>query len=74
MSKHQRDHHHGGERHQAAAQRRGLHKDWRVWVGVILMLAAMGAYVFTMDESIQPPAEPGGAPVNAPADAEPAAP
>lgn len=73
MAKPQHDHHHGGEHHQAP-QSRGLHKDWRLWVGVFLMLMAMGVYVLTMDESIQPPAEPGGAPVNAPADIEPAAP
>lgn len=30
------------------------HKDWRVWVGVVLMLAAMVAYVLTNNESVQP--------------------
>ncbi|MFZ5449069.1 MAG: hypothetical protein ACOZFS_10590 [Thermodesulfobacteriota bacterium] len=39
----------------------GLHKDWRTWVVVGLMLAAIGTYVLTLDDSIQP----GG--VNAPA-------
>jgi hypothetical protein len=33
---------------------RGLHKDWRTWVVIGLMLAAIGAYVFTLDDSIQP--------------------
>jgi hypothetical protein len=51
-----------------------LHKDWRVWVGVVLMLAAMCAYVFTMDESIQPAGQPSGEPVNVPSDTMPAAP
>lgn len=32
----------------------GLHKDWRTWVVIGLMLAAMGIYVLTLDESIQP--------------------
>jgi len=31
-----------------------LHKDWRVWVGVGLMLLAMLIYVVTLDESILP--------------------
>jgi hypothetical protein len=34
--------------------RPGLHKDWRVWVAVALMLAAMGMYVLSLDESVQP--------------------
>jgi hypothetical protein len=29
-----------------------LHKDWRVWVAVILMLAAMIIYVLTLDDSL----------------------
>lgn len=31
-----------------------LHKDWRVWVGVGLMLLAMLVYVVTLDDSILP--------------------
>jgi hypothetical protein len=31
-----------------------LHKDWRVWVGVGLMLAAMATYVLTLDDSVLP--------------------
>ena len=31
-----------------------LHKDWRAWLVVVLMLAAMVVYVMTMDESLQP--------------------
>lgn len=33
---------------------RGLHKDWRTWAVIGLMLAAIGTYVFTLDEAIQP--------------------
>ncbi len=29
-----------------------LHKDWRVWVAVILMLAAMVIYVLSLDDSL----------------------
>ena len=38
---------------------RGLHKDWRTWAVIGLMLAAIGTYVLTLDDSIQasgPPA------------------
>jgi len=34
--------------------RPGLHKDWRLWLAIGLMLAAMGAYVLTLDDSVQP--------------------
>ena len=34
--------------------RRTLHKDWRTWAVISLMLAAMGIYVLTLDESVQP--------------------
>lgn len=30
------------------------HKDWRVWTGAILMLAAMAVYVLSDDFSIVP--------------------
>ena len=32
--------------------KRGLHKDWRVWAIVGLMLAAMFAYVLSDDEAM----------------------
>ncbi len=32
----------------------GLHKDWRTWLVIGLMLAAIGTYVLTLDDSIQP--------------------
>jgi hypothetical protein len=31
----------------------GLHKDWRTWLVIGLMLAAIGTYVLTLDDSIQ---------------------
>ncbi len=34
--------------------RKRAHKDWRLWVVVVLMLVAMVIYVTTMDESIRP--------------------
>lgn len=33
--------------------KRRLHRDWRVWVIIGLMLAAMFAYVVSDDESLQ---------------------
>jgi len=33
---------------------RKLHKDWRVWAGVILMLACMAIYLLTMDNALVP--------------------
>ena len=40
--------------------RPGLHKDWRIWLAVGLMLAAMGMYVLSLDESVQPGSGAGG--------------
>jgi len=34
--------------------RRKLHKDWRVWLAVALMLAAMAMHVLSLDESVVP--------------------
>jgi hypothetical protein len=34
--------------------KRRLHKDWRTWLVIVLMLAAIGIYVLTLDDSIQP--------------------
>jgi hypothetical protein len=32
--------------------RRGLHRDWRTWVVVAVMLVAIGTYVATLDDSM----------------------
>jgi len=51
---------------------RKLHKDWRTWLAVGLMLVAMLIYVLSLDESIAPPVPPAGnAPPPAPAPAQP---
>lgn len=69
MNKHIHEHNHG---HQHEHHRPGWkpHRDWRVWV-VALMLLAMVIYVLTMDESLWPggsePAVPAApAPAGAP--------
>ena len=50
---------------------KGLHKDWRVWLAVGLMLAAMATYVLTLDDSVQPGR---GASGRTPAASQPAGP
>jgi hypothetical protein len=56
-AEHQEHHHekhpHGHEHHPAPFWKR-LHRDWRCWVALVLMLAAMSAYVLSDDESILP--------------------
>ncbi len=69
---------HGNQRQYEAekAKKRALHKDWRAWVVVLLMLAGIGAYVASFDEAFSPIREPGTKPgpgAAMPADA-PAAP
>jgi hypothetical protein len=43
-----------------------LHRDWRIWVGVIVMLAAMAVYLMTGDLRWRTPVKP-SQPVSAPA-------
>jgi len=31
-----------------------VHRDWRFWTALILMIVAMAAYVLTLDESMRP--------------------
>lgn len=52
MSHHEHEHH-GHHNHQTHPKR-SPHKDWRIWLAVGLMLAGMGVYVITMDESVLP--------------------
>ncbi len=50
--------HHGGHGqghgHSAGHKRGGIHRDWRFWTAVVLMLAAMAVYVLSFDESLEP--------------------
>jgi hypothetical protein len=36
-----------------SSRKNGLHKDWRTWVVVLLMLGAMAIYVLSFDERFQ---------------------
>lgn len=50
---HHHDHNHHGHEHRTRSSK-ALHKDWRAWLVVGLMLAAMLAYVLSDDERLQP--------------------
>jgi len=57
MITHSHTHGHGRDkaRHsQKTEPLMGWHKDWRTWAVVGLMLVAIGTYVLTLDDSIQP--------------------
>ena len=45
------------ERHHEHARRPGLHKDWRTWVALGVMLCAIGIYVLTLDDAVEVSAE-----------------
>lgn len=51
-------------RHEHPHGRHGrkLHKDWRLWVAVVLMLLCMLIYILTLDESVGPNTQPLGNP------------
>jgi hypothetical protein len=67
MNQHQHPHDHSHAHHQEKPGRQ-FHKDWRVWVGVIVMLVALASYILTFDERFRP------APAPAPETAAPSAP
>jgi hypothetical protein len=50
---HPHHHDHSGHHHEDKP-RRQFHKDWRVWVAVVVILAAMATYVLTNGEVLRP--------------------
>ena len=48
---HKHDHKHNEAQHP---RRKPLHHDWRAWVVVVLMLAAIAIYVLSGNESLIP--------------------
>jgi hypothetical protein len=46
--------HHSDHHHEANSPRRQYHKDWRLWVAVVVILAAMATYVLTNGEVLRP--------------------
>jgi ABC-type nickel/cobalt efflux system permease component RcnA len=60
----QHNHTHSGSekhkhRHKEKTGIRNLHKDWRTWVAVGLMLTAIAMYVLTLDDSVVPVVQTG---------------
>ncbi len=54
MPTHHHTHKQNAEKHKSDNfLQPGLHKDWRTWVVIGLMLAAIGIYVLTLDDSVQ---------------------
>jgi len=54
---HPHHHDHSGHHHEEKP-RRQYHKDWRVWVAVVVILAAMATYVLTNGEVLRPALPP----------------
>lgn len=56
MSKENHGNHHGHHDHSHPQPKGdgGLHKDWRAWTVVLIMVAAMAVYILSFDESIEP--------------------
>jgi hypothetical protein len=54
-----------GSKHQDHGKpgKKGIHKDWRAWMAIALMLVAMVVYVLSFDESLQPEGDPEQTPV-----------
>lgn len=48
---HHQEHQHKHDHH---GRKTGIHRDWRFWTAIVLMLVAMGAYILTFDESLEP--------------------
>ncbi|MDD2321140.1 MAG: hypothetical protein PHO83_13940 [Geobacteraceae bacterium] len=40
--------------HKEEKNSRALHRNWKVWFAVALMLAAMLMYIVTLDDSVVP--------------------
>ncbi|MGA7878634.1 MAG: hypothetical protein WCA08_23440 [Desulfoferrobacter sp.] len=34
-------------------KKKALHKDWRTWLAIGIMLGAIGIYIFTLDDSVE---------------------
>jgi hypothetical protein len=57
-SEHQHGDPYGGSVHQGRPYWTRAHRDWRVWVGVVLMLACMIIYLMTNDLAWGPHPQP----------------
>jgi len=62
---------HPNEAGHGKSHERKLHRDWRLWAIVILMLGCMAIYLLTLDESVVPGSPSAGKPPATPAPAAP---
>jgi hypothetical protein len=53
MPKHHNEHA-ADHQHHESPKYAGLHKDWRAWAVVVLMLIGMAGYILSFDESETP--------------------
>ncbi|QDT43041.1 hypothetical protein Pan241w_31370 [Gimesia alba] len=51
-------HHPNHPHHDKKKKKTEMHKDWRTWTVVILMLAGMAAYILTNEEVLVPVDQP----------------
>lgn len=51
-------HHPNQPHHKQGKKKTEIHKDWRTWTVVILMLAGMAAYILTNEEVLVPADQP----------------
>src|SRR5579871_2224309 len=54
MNQSHHDHHHDHGHRDNVNARRPIHRDWRAWVIVVVLLAAMASYVLTDGEVLRP--------------------
>ena len=60
IAKMSKEHHHSpSEHHSHHAAKPGIHRDWRLWAVVLMMLAAMAIYIASVDEAVAPGVKPG---------------
>jgi hypothetical protein len=65
---HSGHHHHNHEgHHHEEKPGRQFHKDWRIWLAVVVLLVALGIYVLTNGEVLRPAPPPQPAPSTVPA-------
>ena len=53
-SKHSGSHSHEHGHTHEHGKKRPIHRDWRLWAGVVLALVGMAVYVLSDNEALQP--------------------
>lgn len=57
-SPHQPGPHHDSPQHGDGPYWKNAHRDWRFWVGVLMVVGAMAVYVMTENLAFRPGAQP----------------